>query len=122
MKSDFRYSAVICYNTFPLPPLTTAQKAHLETHVRHILAEREADVGATLAELYDPEKMPAGLRAAHHALDLAVEQCYRAKPFGSDEERLEYLFKLYETMLSEERQRGTLFEKAGKKRKQRGTV
>jgi len=55
------------------------------------------------------KKMPNGLREAHHQLDLAVERCYRSKPFESDEERLEYLFKLYEQMIAEEKSRGTLF-------------
>ena len=48
--------------------------------------------------------MPDGLREAHHHLDLAVERCYRSKPFASDEERLEYLFKLYEDMTAKENQ------------------
>lgn len=39
----------------------------------------------------------------HHQLDLAVERCYEANHFGSDEERLEYLFKLYEQMIEDER-------------------
>jgi len=43
-------------------------------------------------------KMPDGLREAHHNLDLAVDRLYRSKPFASDEERLEHLFKLYEEM------------------------
>ena len=59
----------------------------------------------TLAQLYDPDKMPDGLKEAHHQLDLAVERCYRSKPFASDEERLEYLFKLYEQMIAEEKDR-----------------
>jgi hypothetical protein len=58
-----------------------------------------------LAQLYDPDKMPDGLKEAHHQLDLAVERCYRSKPFASDEERLEYLFKLYEQMITEEKER-----------------
>jgi hypothetical protein len=32
-----------------------------------------------------------------------VEKCYREKPFTSDEERLEYLFALYEKMAAEEK-------------------
>ena len=55
-----------------------------------------------MAELYDPDKMPDGLRQAHHEMDLAVEQCYRKQAFKSDEERLEYLFKLYEKMIEAE--------------------
>jgi hypothetical protein len=61
--------------------------------------------------------MPQGLREAHHQLDLAVEQCYRSKPFESDEERLEYLFKLYEQMIAEEKNKGTLFEAEEKPKK-----
>jgi len=59
-----------------------------------------------MAQLYDPDKMPAGLRQAHHNLDIAIEQCYRAKPFTNDEERLEYLFALYEEMIAAEKKRG----------------
>ncbi len=55
-----------------------------------------------MAQLYDPDKMPDGLRQAHHQMDLAIEQCYRPQPFKSDDERLEYLFKLYEKMIKEE--------------------
>jgi hypothetical protein len=47
--------------------------------------------------------MPEGLKKAHHELDLAIERCYRKKPFVSDEERLEYLFGLYEEMVGEEK-------------------
>jgi hypothetical protein len=56
-----------------------------------------------MAQLYDPDKMPDGLRQAHHEMDLAVEKCYRSRPFKDDEERLEYLFKLYEKMIADEK-------------------
>lgn len=52
----------------------------------------------TLAQMYDPDKMPQELKEAHNQLDLAIEKCYRNKPFKNDEYRLEYLFKLYEKM------------------------
>ena len=52
----------------------------------------------TYGEMYNPESMPLDLKYAHQAMDIAVEQCYRPEPFTSDEERLEYLFKLYEKM------------------------
>lgn len=102
LKSDYRYSAVICYNTFPIPDLTEKQKETITTHVYNVLEEREKHSEKTMAELYDPDKMSDGLREAHHHLDLAVERCYRSKPFTSDEERLEYLFKLYESMIANE--------------------
>ena len=118
LKSDYRYSSTLCYNTFPFPPISDAQKMELKKHVFRIIEEREQFSEKTLAYLYDPDKMPDGLRQAHHQNDLAVERCYRSKPFESDEERLEYLFKLYEQMVEAEKEKGTLFEveKKGKKR------
>ena len=103
LKNDYRYSSVICYNTFPFPSISQKQRKELEKHVYRILEEREKHSEKTLAQLYDPDKMPAGLKEAHHQNDLAIESCYRSKPFESDEERLEYLFKLYEQMIVEEK-------------------
>jgi hypothetical protein len=52
----------------------------------------------TLADLYDPLTMPPELVKAHTELDRAVEKCYRAEPFRSDRERVEFLFSLYEKL------------------------
>ena len=98
LKTDYRYSAELCYNTFPFPDITDKQKQIIEMHVNNILAEREKHSDKTMAELYDPDKMPQGLREAHHSLDLAIEKCYRQAPFENDEKRLEHLFKRYEIM------------------------
>ena len=108
LKTDIRYSSAITYNNFPLPKLTEKQKETITTHVYNVLEEREKHSEKTMAELYDPEKMPDELREAHQHLDLAVERCYRSKPFTSDEERLEYLFKLYEDMTAKEKSGGLL--------------
>ncbi|MGO4818530.1 class I SAM-dependent DNA methyltransferase [Flavobacterium sp. W22_SRS_FP1] len=116
LKMDYRYSSQLCYNTFPFPPISQSQKEELNQCVFRILEERESHSEKTLAQLYDPNKMPAGLREAHRLNDLAVERCYRSKPFESDEERLEYLFKLYEKMIAEEKEKGTLFAAEKKKR------
>ena len=103
LRGDIRYLSALSYNTFPFPKINQSQKQDLEIFVYRILEEREKHSEKTLAQLYDPEKMPAGLREAHHQNDLAIERCYRSKPFESDEERLEYLFKLYEQMKAEEK-------------------
>ncbi|MBY7733445.1 DNA methyltransferase [Francisella philomiragia] len=102
LETRIRYSSVLCYNTFPFPDILQKQKDTITELVFNILDEREKHSEKTLAQLYDPDKMPAGLREAHHRLDLAIEQCYRKKPFESDEERLEYLFKMYEKMVGKE--------------------
>jgi hypothetical protein len=119
LRSDIRYSSSLCYNTFPFPNITEYQKRDLETYVYKVLEERENFSEKTLAQLYDPDKMPDGLRNAHHQLDLAVERCFRSKPFENDEERLEYLFKLYEKMIEEDKSRGTLFEMESKPQKKK---
>ncbi|MFZ1342107.1 class I SAM-dependent DNA methyltransferase [Thiothrix eikelboomii] len=103
LETRIRYSSSLCYNTFPFPDISAKQKEELEDHVFHVLDEREKHPEKTMAQLYDPDKMPAGLRQAHHDMDIAIEQCYRAKPFTNDEERLEYLFTLYEAMIAAEK-------------------
>jgi len=102
MRNDYRYSVNLTYNTFPFPVISEKQKKEITELVFNILDEREQHSEKTLAQLYDPDKMPEGLKEAHHQLDLAIERCYRKKPFESDEERLEYLFKLYEEMIRSE--------------------
>jgi hypothetical protein len=105
LKNDYRYSSELCYNTFPVPDLSSEQKENIKIHVFNILAEREKHPEKTIAELYDPQKMPSDLRDAHRNLDAAIERCYRSKLFESDEERLEHLFKLYEEMVQNEQKR-----------------
>ncbi len=119
LKTDMQYSNTLCYNTFPFPPITDAQKEELNQCVFRILEQRENHSEKTLAQLYDPDKMPEGLREAHRLNDLAVERCYRSKPFDNDEERLEYLFKLYEKMIAEEKEKDTLFAGEKKTRKKK---
>lgn len=98
LKTDMQYSNTICYNTFPFPKITEQQRKELEEYAEEVLLVREEFTELTLAQMYDPDKMPQRLRDAHRALDLTVERCYRPAPFTSDEERLEHLFKLYEKM------------------------
>ena len=103
LEDRLRYSSSLCYNTFPLPTLTQNQKDHIENNVRNILDERERYPEKTMAELYDPEKMPDGLREAHQYLDELVDKIYRQKPFENDEERLAHLFRLYEEMINRDK-------------------
>jgi hypothetical protein len=103
LKTDYRYSSALCYNTFPFPKISEKQKEILDDHVFNILDEREKYSEKTMAKLYDPDHMPEGLLKAHHEMDLAVEKCYRKRPFNDDAERLEYLFKLYEEMIEAEK-------------------
>ncbi len=99
LKSDFSYGIGIIYNTFPLPPIPAERLQRLAPHADAVLAARTNHPDATLADLYDPDLMPADLRKAHQALDRAVDRLYRRSGFTSDRERVEHLFGLYEKML-----------------------
>lgn len=98
LKTDYRYSAQLCYNTFPFPKVNEAKKKEIEEAAEEVLITREYYPGQTLAELYDPDTMPQDLRDAHARLDDIVESCYPGYPFANDEARLECLFRLYERM------------------------
>ena len=98
LGTSIRYSATLCYNTFPFPKITEAKRAEIEQAAEEVLIAREMHTEKTLAQMYDPDKMPVNLREAHIRLDRIVESCYRPSPFASDEERLEHLFALYEKM------------------------
>jgi hypothetical protein len=101
MKSDYRYTAGLVYNTFPLPQLDDETKRSLHTCAVGVLAAREQFPDQTLAELYDPEKMPPALREAHRRLDETADRLYLERGFASDDERLEMLFEMYESRTNE---------------------
>ena len=100
LETRYRYSAQLCYNTFPFPKISDAKKKEIADAAEDILVTREFHVGKTLAELYDPDKMPKDLLEAHEKLDDIVESCYPGYPFANDEARLECLFRMYEKMTS----------------------
>ena len=97
LKSDYRYSPGLVYNTFPWPELDADSKHRLSESAETIVAARSNHAGASLADLYDPDSMPADVRAAHRANDRLVDRLYRAKAFDNERERIEFLFKLYES-------------------------
>lgn len=98
MKTDFRYSNTLGWNTFPMPNLTSQNRADLTRCAENVLLAREAHFPASIADLYDPEKMPDNLRRAHESNDEAVERIYIGRRFRNDTERLEKLFDLYTRM------------------------
>lgn len=100
LKNDFRYSNTLGWNTFPVPPLTKKNKDELIRCAEDILLAREAHFPATIADLYDPEKMPDDLRAAHDRNDDLLEHIYIGRRFRNDTERLEKLFEMYSKMVT----------------------
>jgi hypothetical protein len=99
LETRFRYSNTLGWNTFPVPKFTEDQLAALTASAMAILRCRYGHYPATIAELYDPDKMPDDLRAVHKANDDLLESMYIGRPFRNDTERLEHLFKLYAARL-----------------------
>lgn len=93
--NGFRYSVKLVYNTFPIPNISSDQAEKLTLSARNILKIRYHHFPRTVAELYDQNKMPDDLRAAHRENDDLLESMYIGRPFRNDTERLEKLFKLY---------------------------
>ncbi len=95
LKTDYRYSSTLGWNTFPVPALTEQNKADLTRSAEDILLVRELHFPATIADLYDPKAMPENLREAHERNDETLERIYIGRRFKNDTERLETLFKLH---------------------------
>jgi hypothetical protein len=100
LETRLRYSNTLGWNTFPIPSLTDKNKADLTRCAEDILLAREAHFPATIADLYDPETMPANLRDAHDRNDEVLERIYIGRKFRNDTERLEKLFEMYSKMTS----------------------
>ena len=102
LEMRFSYSNTLGWNTFPVPKLTEQNKADLTRCAEGILMAREAHFPATIADLYDPGKMPADLRAAHECNEEVLERIYIGRRFRNDTERLDRLFDLYTKMTAEQ--------------------
>lgn len=99
-KSDPRYSAGIVYNNFPWPAANDQHKQRITNLAQAILGARAEFPHSTMADLYDAEVMPTQLRRAHRLLDDAVDKLYRSAAFTGDRDRVEHLFKEYETLVA----------------------
>ncbi len=98
MRNDYRFTNTLGWNTFPVPMLTQKNKEDLTATAEEILIARERHFPATIADLYDPEKMPKDLKLAHERNDEVLERIYIGRKFKNDTERLEKLFELYTKM------------------------
>jgi len=100
LELRYSYTNTLGWNTFPLPStgLTEKNKADLTRCAEDILLAREAHFPATIADLYNPDDMPADLREAHERNDEVLERIYIGRRFRNDTERLEKLFELYAKM------------------------
>ena len=99
LKSDYRYSIHIVYNNFPWPQnVSDQQRSLIEAAAQAVLDVRASFSDSTLAQLYNPDTMPAELVKAHAALDRAVDAAYGYKGGKDDASRVAFLFKLYQQL------------------------
>ncbi len=102
MRTDYRFTNTLAWNTFSVPRLTEKNKADLTRCAEDILLAREAHFPATIADLYEVKdgesKMPDNLLRAHDRNDEVLERIYIGRRFKNDTERLEKLFELYTEM------------------------
>ncbi len=109
LKTDYRYSNTLVYNTFPIPDLSEEDKLEIEDRISYILDVRDEEL-LSLAELYgsplatkNPKPMNERLLNAHKALDRYIDKLYSKKEFSNDEERLSVLLKMYQQKIEEEK-------------------
>jgi hypothetical protein len=116
MRTDFRFTPTLGWNTFPLPSLTDKNKADLTRCAEDILLAREHYFPATIADMYDPDRMDSEfsfIREAHERNDEVLERIYIGRRFKNDTERLEKLFELYTKMAGDAAKNGAAKKKAG---------
>ena len=101
LKSDYRYSGGIVYNTFPWPTITDGQKIKIEQTAQEILDARALYPDSSLADLYDPLTMPSELRKAHTANDKAVMAAYGFSTKMTEADCVAELMKLYQKLAKE---------------------
>ena len=107
LKTDYRYSSNLVYNTFPVPEISLRRKKEIEELMLNILDIRNEE-GGTLADLYgsplaekNPKPMNPRLLAAHQELDQVVDRAYKDRPFKDDNERLSILLDMYSKKVDE---------------------
>lgn len=96
LKSDYRYSGSMVYNTFPWPEdVPGVKRAAIESCAQAVLETRQQFPDSSMADLYDPLAMPQGLLKAHANLDSAVDVAYGRKKFAGNADRVAFLFERY---------------------------
>lgn len=96
MKSDPSFTDTVVWNTLPVPAVREGVRHEVSSAGGGIFKAREAWPGPSLAELYDPDRMPSELRSAHDVLDRVVDRSFGAKDEClSERERQKLLFSRY---------------------------
>ena len=95
LEGRLRYSIGVVYNTFPLPE--EVDKPVLNRLASGVLAARSSAErkGLSLADMYDPLRMPPDLLMAHRAVDAEVDLLYLGQRASTEEQRVIELLNRY---------------------------
>ena len=103
LKSDYRYSKEIVYNTFPWPQPDETKKKRIEETAQAILDTRALYADTPMSALYDRNLMPRELQKAHQANDVAVMKAYGMPIKETDETAcVAWLMRLYQEKIAEQ--------------------
>lgn len=100
LKSDYSYSNTIVYNNFPWPSPTDTLKEKIKNTAQEILNVRARYPNSSLADLYDPLKMPSDLLAAHNANNKQVMKAYGFGLSMTEEECVARLIEMYQEIVN----------------------
>lgn len=100
LKSDYRYSKEIVYNTFPWCNPSPEQKAAIVKTAQAILVARDKYHDCSFAVLYDETTMPNELRTAHQNNDRAVMKAYGFSVSMTESACVAELMKLYQAKIA----------------------
>lgn len=96
LESRLRFNKLLTWNTFPLPHTDAAARRSIIQAGDSVLRARELRPDLSLADLYDPAGMSAGLIAAHDELDRQVDRLFGLRPGSATVlERQAHLFSRY---------------------------
>jgi type I restriction-modification system DNA methylase subunit len=102
LKSDYRYSKDIVYNTFPWPETNLKQQSDIQIAALRILSKRQQYPNSSFADLYDKNVMPEDLKKAHENLDRIVMKAYGFNQKTTTEPRIvAALMEKYQALTSQ---------------------
>lgn len=96
LESRFSISPALAYFPIPWPETTEAVRENLSAAWAEVADARAAHSGASLADLYGANSMPARLFTAHRELDAVVDRAFAPRrKFVDNAERLSHLIAAY---------------------------
>lgn len=100
IKSDLRFSNTFVYNTFPLPSITTEERRAVTAAAKQIVTSRDSHLGMSLADLYEPDRTPADVVAAHATLDNVIDAIFGVDGNINEVARQQLLFTRYAAVIA----------------------